>query len=175
MTFIRIVGFKIFADRHGKMRCYHRKIGEKIDLDKFPLGSAEFLAECSRIQAVSEALKAIEPKAGTLGALMQFYEETDHFRDDLSTVSQKDYRWCRSFLENVKDTPIHIIDTPLIAGFHDIASEKRGFRRGTRASEVPLKRRKLSARHLSLSRGLPPVLSDQHKNAYDEMTCNVRL
>jgi len=129
MTFIRIVGFKIFPDRHGKMRCYHRKTGEKIDLDNFPLGSAEFLAECSRIRAVSEALKAIEPKAGTLGALTQFFEETAHFRDDLSPATQRDYRWCRNFLKEVADTPIHVITTPLVAGFHDIAFEKHGYRR----------------------------------------------
>ncbi|WP_372988809.1 tyrosine-type recombinase/integrase [Sulfitobacter sp.] len=131
MTLIRVKGFKIFLDRHGKkVRCYHRKTGESIDLTKYPLGTAEFFAECGRITAVSNAQKLLEPKAGTLGALMQFYEETDHFRDDLSAVSKKDYRWCRSFLESVKDTPIHIIDTPLISGIHDIASEKRGFRRG---------------------------------------------
>ena len=88
------------------------------------------MTECGRITAIADAQKVLKPKAGTLGALMRFFEETDHFQDDLSAVSQKDYRWCRSFLENVKDTPIHIINTPLIAGFHDIASKNHGFRRG---------------------------------------------
>ncbi|MEM9578821.1 MAG: tyrosine-type recombinase/integrase [Pseudomonadota bacterium] len=129
MTYVRVVGFKIFPDRHGKMRCYHRKTGEKVDLDQFPLGTAEFLSECSRIRAVADAQKVVEPKAGTLGALMQFFEETEHFQDDLSPTSQKDYRWCRNFLKDVADTPVHVITTPLVAGFHDIANKKHGYRR----------------------------------------------
>ena len=51
MTVVRVKGFKIFKDRHGRERCYHRKTGEKIDLTKAPMGSAEFLAECARISA----------------------------------------------------------------------------------------------------------------------------
>jgi len=129
MTFIRIKGFKIFKDRHGKMRCYHRATDEAIDLIKFPLGCAEFMAECNRIVAVTNARKSLEPKAGTLGALAQYFEETDHFRDDLSPASQRDYRWCRNFLKEVADTPIHAITTPLVAGFHDIAFQKHGYRR----------------------------------------------
>lgn len=60
---------------------------------------------------------------------MQFFEETDHFRDDLGHLTQGDYRWCRSFLKDVADTPIHVITTPLVAGFHDIANQKHGYRR----------------------------------------------
>jgi len=41
MTHVRVKGFKIFKDRHGRMRCYHRATGHKIDLTKAPLGSAE--------------------------------------------------------------------------------------------------------------------------------------
>ena len=58
MTRVRVKGFKIFDDRHGKPRCYHRVTGRKIDLEKSPLGSAEFFAECARITAVAEARKA---------------------------------------------------------------------------------------------------------------------
>ena len=48
MTVVRVKGFQIFRDRHGRWRCYHRKTGEPIDLAKAPLGTAEFLAECAR-------------------------------------------------------------------------------------------------------------------------------
>ena len=54
MTVVRVKGFKIFKDRHGRERCYHRKTGEKIDLTKAPKGSVEFLAECARISALAE-------------------------------------------------------------------------------------------------------------------------
>ncbi len=43
MTIVRVKGFKIFPDRHGHLRCYHRKTGLSIDLKKAPIGSAEFL------------------------------------------------------------------------------------------------------------------------------------
>ncbi|WP_158526380.1 hypothetical protein [Phaeobacter inhibens] len=34
MTIVRVKGFKIFRDWHGKMRCYHRLTGLKIDLER---------------------------------------------------------------------------------------------------------------------------------------------
>ncbi len=71
MTRIRVKGFKIFADRHGAMRCYHRTTGEKIDLKKAPLGSAAFFAEVARIGKSAETAAA--PKAGTLGSLIVAY------------------------------------------------------------------------------------------------------
>jgi DNA repair exonuclease SbcCD ATPase subunit len=52
MPYVRVKGFQIFRDRHGKQRCYHRKTRAAIDLEKYPIGSAEFLAECTRISAL---------------------------------------------------------------------------------------------------------------------------
>jgi hypothetical protein len=52
MTVIRVAGFKIFHDRHGHLRCYHRKTGVPVDLKKAPLGSAEFFAACAKIAAI---------------------------------------------------------------------------------------------------------------------------
>ena len=49
MTVVRVKGFQIFADRHGRMRCYHRRTKIPVDLAKAPLGSAEFFAECARL------------------------------------------------------------------------------------------------------------------------------
>jgi len=34
MTVVRVKGFKIFNDRHGRRRCYHRKPDIAIDLTK---------------------------------------------------------------------------------------------------------------------------------------------
>ena len=44
MTVIRVKGFQIFRDRHGRLRCYHRRTHTAIDLNKAPIGSAEFFA-----------------------------------------------------------------------------------------------------------------------------------
>ena len=34
MTIVRVKGFKIYRDCRQKMRCYHRKTGEPVDLGK---------------------------------------------------------------------------------------------------------------------------------------------
>ena len=73
MTHIRVKGFQIFADRHGTMRCYHRKTHTSVNLDKAPLGSAEFFAECARIAELTKKLGP--PKPGTLGLLIGEYWE----------------------------------------------------------------------------------------------------
>ncbi|MCI0999639.1 tyrosine-type recombinase/integrase [Ochrobactrum sp. C6C9] len=127
MTKIDVKGFKIFKDRHGKMRCYHRKTGYKVDLEHSPLGTAEFFVECEKIRDLALAKQSNTPKPGTLGGLISFYMHTDHFHS-LSDRTKTDYRKQVSFLSPILDTPAHLIDTPLIAGIHDRASEKRGWR-----------------------------------------------
>lgn len=128
MTHIKVKGFKIFKDRHGKKRCYHRATGHKIDLKKAPLGSAAFIAECERIKSLSEALKSKEPRPGTLGGLIKAYFQTDHF-GNLADATKRDYRKCADFLQPIRDTPVAAVTTPLIAGIHDKAAEKIGWRR----------------------------------------------
>lgn len=128
MTKIRVKGFKIFKDRHGRQRCYHRTTGQKIDLQRAPLGSAEFFAECEAIRTIADAQKAKTPKAGTIGGLIKSYFDTEHYQN-LADATRRDYRKCADFLEPINDTPVHIIDTPLIAGIHDRAAQKIGWRR----------------------------------------------
>lgn len=128
MTHIRVKGFKIFKDRHGKPRCYHRSTGHKIDLEKTPMGSAEFFAECARITAISEARKSQAPKPGTLGGLTKAYFDTEHF-GNLADATKRDYRKCADFLHPIRDTPVSAISTPLVAGIHDKAANKIGWRR----------------------------------------------
>lgn len=100
MTHIRVKGFKIFKDRHGKPRCYHRETGHKIDLAQSPIGSAEFFAECETIRAIAEAQKAKAPKAGTLGGLIQSYFETEHYQNladaTAGTIANAQIFWSRS-------------------------------------------------------------------------------
>lgn len=127
MPFVRVKGFKIFKDRHGKLRCYHRATGHKIDLSSAPIGSAAFFAECEKINAAALALKTREPKPGTLGGLIEFYRRTAHFKTR-SARTKHDYLKQAAFLAPIADTPVHLIDTPLIAAIHDRAAEKRGWR-----------------------------------------------
>jgi integrase len=130
MTHIKIKGFKIFRDKKPPYaeRCYHRATGHKIDLAKAPIGSAAFFAECERIRALSDALKSKVAKPGTVGGILAAYFGEDHFKN-LSVRTKKDYRECAAFLENIRDTPLHMIDTPLVAAIHDKAAMKIGWRR----------------------------------------------
>ena len=128
MSRVRVKGFKIFKDRHGKMRCYHRATGLKIDLVKAPLGTAEFFAECAKIAAAAEANESLAPKPGTLGGLVQSYFTTEHFAN-LAPATKRDYRKCADFLHTIRDTPVTVITTPLVAGIHDKAAQKIGWRR----------------------------------------------
>lgn len=128
MTRIRVKGFKIFDDRHGKPRCYHRATGHKIDLEKTPLGSAEFFGECVRITALAETRKAQAPRPGTLGGLVNAYFQTEHF-NNLADATRRDYRNCADFLHPIRETPVSAITTPLVAGIHDKAAGKIGWRR----------------------------------------------
>ena len=128
MTLVRVKGFKIFNDRHGKPRCYHRVTGHKIDLQKTPLGSAGFFVECARIAAIAEARKAQAPKPGALGGLVNAYFQTEHF-GNLADATKRDYRKCADFLNPILDTPVSAITTPLVSGIHDKAAGKIGWRR----------------------------------------------
>ena len=135
MTRIRVKGFKIFDDRHGKPRCYHRKTGHPIDLLATPLGSAGFFAECARIEALARAMDAQEPRPGTLGQLIEFHRSGDRWRD-LAPRTRADYQRCLDYLAPIADTPIIRISTPLVAGIIDKAATKLGWRRANMVRTV---------------------------------------
>ena len=59
-----------------------------------------------------------------LAGLIKGYFETGHFAN-LAEATRRDYRKCADFLAPIRDTPVHVIDTPLIAGIHDKAAKKR--------------------------------------------------
>ncbi len=124
MTVIRVKGFKIFLDRHGKMRAYHRRTRTAVDLKKAPLGSAAFFAECARITELS---KVVAPaKTGTLGWLFGLYKANPAFTY-LAPDTQRSYQSVFDYLRPIADTPLDRFDRPLIFGIRDQAL-KRGRR-----------------------------------------------
>ena len=128
MTHVRVKGFKIFIDRHGKARCYHRATGHKVDLTKAPLGSAAFFAECERIAAFAEKTAATPAKPGTLGALIVETRKSDWWRD-LGDRTRADYQWCADYLQPIASTPITRLSAPLIARILEKAAQSKGWRR----------------------------------------------
>jgi integrase len=125
MTRVQVKGFQIFADRHGKMRCYHRRTRTSVNLEKAPLGSAEFFAECSRIAELTAM--AGPPRPGTLGLLMIEYRKSASFLD-LAPRTQADYQRCLNYLKPIADTPLVRFDRGLIVRIRDKTATKHGRR-----------------------------------------------
>ena len=127
MTRVSVKGFKIFTDRYGKLRCYHRATGTAIDLIKAPLGSAEFFAECTRIAALTKVTE--EPRPGTLGMLITRYRKHEAF-NDLAPRTRQDYQHVFNYLKAIDDTPPIKFDGPLVVRIQDKAATRgRRFRK----------------------------------------------
>ncbi|SFU37968.1 MULTISPECIES: integrase [unclassified Methylobacterium] len=133
MTRIRVKGFKIFADRHGAMRCYHRTTGEKIDLKKAPLGSAAFFSEVARIGKSAETAAA--PKAGTLGSLIVAYRAHAAFTD-LAPQTRADYQKVLDYLKDIDGTDLERFTRPFVVKVRDRAAERKGRRFGNYVKAV---------------------------------------
>jgi integrase len=132
VTVVRVKGFHIFEDRHGRMRCYHRRTGTPIDLNKAPIGSAEFFAECARIAELNKL--AVSAKPGTLGMLIVEYRKHPAFTD-LAAHTRADYQRIFDYLKPIADTPLSRFDPPLVVKIRDKAAE-RGRRFGNYVKAV---------------------------------------
>lgn len=132
MTIVRVKGFQIFADRHGKMRCYHRRTKTAVDLMKAPIGSAAFFAECTRIAELSKV--TAPARAGTLAMLIARYRAHRAFTE-LAPHTQRDYQRVFNYLKPITDTPLGRFDPPLVVGIRDKAAE-RGRRTGNYVKAV---------------------------------------
>lgn len=124
-------GFQIFQDKKPphKWRCYHRKTGSAIDLDKFPLWTMEFYGECYRISQLHE--KSDNTRAGTLGALIKKYRASPAFQKDISDRTRSDYQKCFDYLKSIEDTPLTSFTPPLIVKIRDKAGESKGRKFGS--------------------------------------------
>jgi integrase len=134
VTRIKLRGFQIFKDRRGKWRAYHRKTRTAIDLDKTPLGSVEFFAECARIAALAEA-KAVKEKPGTLGLLICDYRKSLAFQD-LAPRTGSDYQKVFDYLQPIADTPLVQFDRPLVVRIRDKTAARKGRRFGNYVKAV---------------------------------------
>ena len=130
---VRVSGFHIYRDRHGKWRCYHRLTRTVVDLNKAPIGSAEFLAECARISALTKA--AGPPKPGTLGLLVVEYRGSTAFAD-LAERTRADYQRIFDYLRPITDTPLARFDRPLVVRVRDKMAAKHGRRWGNYLKSV---------------------------------------
>jgi len=107
------------------MRCYHRATRTAVDLEKHPIGTAAFFAECTRITALADKGEAAKP--GTLGMLIARYRAHSAFTE-LAPRTRADYERCFDYLDAIADTPLVKITSPLVVKIRDKASTKHGRR-----------------------------------------------
>ncbi len=120
MTVVRVKGFQIFRDRHGRWRCYHRATRTAVDLEQAPLGSAAFFAECARISAM---IQAAAPLPGTFGLLVNQYRSSTAFRD-LAPRTRENYERILAYLQPLADVPLSRFDRPSIVRIRDKAAQR---------------------------------------------------
>jgi len=124
MASIRVKGFKIFKDRHGKQRCYHRLTSMSVDLVQHPIGTAGFFAECSRIAAITKAAGTAKP--GTLGLLIHQYKKSPAWQD-LKPASMEWYEDALEYLKPINDIPLSKFNRPFVVRIRDKAQEKNSW------------------------------------------------
>ena len=125
---VHMKGFQVFKDRHGKVRCYHRATRERIDLEKAPLGSLAFMAECARIAALHQPVAKAKP--GTLGQLIDLYRGSGDKGawGKLAPRTRKDYQRYFDYLKPIADTQLSRFNAPFIVKIRDKALAKMGWR-----------------------------------------------
>lgn len=121
MTRIKIKGFKIYKDRHGKQRCYHRKTGRAIDLEKYPLGSQAFMAQCEKMQRPD-----ITGTAGTLGALIKQFRASPSFTR-LKPNTRNFYDYAFTYLQPIYETDLDQFNRALVVRIRDQALEDKNW------------------------------------------------
>ena len=126
MTKIKLKGFQIFKDRHGKWRAYHRKTRTAVVLDKTPLGSAEFFAECQRIAALIEATDEKVETWHARSADLRLSRSAGLSGSRART--RADYQSHFEYLRPIADTPLARFDSnrPLVVRIRDKAAASKG-------------------------------------------------
>jgi integrase len=120
MIVFRAKGFQVFRDKKPpyKLRCYHRSTRISVDLEKFPLGSNELLAEISRITL--PARKTNDEKPGTLGMLFAKWRSHSDYTG-LSERTRLDYQKRMDYLLPIGDTPLGKITPVFVIKLRDKA------------------------------------------------------
>lgn len=121
---VKIKGFKIFKDRHGKPRCYHRASGEAVDLIKFPFESTEFLGECGRISALTSPNAT--PRPGSLGLLIKEFRASQQWQE-LKPKTREWYEMGFEYLRPISDTSLLRFKPSLVVKIRDKAFKKKGW------------------------------------------------
>ncbi|MGH0002223.1 hypothetical protein ACQU0X_19290 [Pseudovibrio ascidiaceicola] len=102
-----------------RTRCQHGKSKTKVDLEKFPPGTAAFNAECDRKVARFEGRQRHDPK-GTLGFLFEKYRDSHEFKD-LKPRTRKEYQKVFNYLKPIDEKSINSTNRAFITKITDKA------------------------------------------------------
>jgi integrase len=123
MTLVRVKGLKrYFEPKTGKWYVYHRKTGKRIAAE---FGTSAFFAELERIDTDN---RTSDPKAGTLGALVESYRRSSAFTE-LSRRSKSDYQKVLNYLQPLAPSPLAELSRSWVARLREKAfiKHKRRF------------------------------------------------
>lgn len=119
---IKIKGFKVYRDRHGKLRCYHRVTKIAVDLEENPIGSPGFIAKCKEIDAEQKKQENKE----TLRWLVGEWKSSPAYIN-LKPATKTFYKWALDYLEPILDEPASLFDRPFIVKLRDKAFAGKGW------------------------------------------------
>jgi integrase len=119
MTVVRVKGIKKFrSKKNGKVYCYHRVTGRRIDAE---FGTGAFFAELARLDALAAE---VEPNPGTLGGLFVEWrarpdvgEHSPRYRADCAGVLD--------YLQPLEAMPLADLDRAFIVRLRDKTYKKR--------------------------------------------------
>ena len=126
-------GFKIFKDRHGKDRCYHRKTHTAVDLRKALIGSAVVLCRMCAHCCTRKGHRAQGGHARIVGR--DIFALSDDFADKAERT-KSDYQRVFDYLKPIADTPLSKFNPPLIARIRDRAGQAHGRRFGNYVKQI---------------------------------------
>jgi integrase len=124
-TVVRIKGIKRYrAPKNGKIYCYHRATGERIDE---PFGSAEFFTRLAELDAKANGIAAAAARPNSLEAVILDYKQSDNFKD-LAPRTKRDYESVFTFLHPLWEAPLSSFTTPKLVKLRNKWREMRGRR-----------------------------------------------
>jgi len=119
MTVVRVKGLKRFrSSKNGKIYCYHRATGRRIDAE---FGTGAFFAELARLDALAAE---IEPRPGTLGGLFAEWRSRPDAQEH-APRTRIDYAKVLDYLQPLEAMPLAELDRTFVVRLRDKTHKKR--------------------------------------------------
>jgi integrase len=122
-TVVRVKGIKRYREpKTGKVYCYHRATGIRIDE---PFGSGEFFTRLAELDAKARKQAEDKAKPDSLKALILDYKQSDNF-GDLAPRTKSDYEKVFAFLEPIWNASVSSLTAPKLVKLRNEWRTMRG-------------------------------------------------